>query len=214
MIIPCHSFKSHFERKTSTISYDFAWRPVGLNLPTSIRDGVVTMNPLTAGHIFNQSVSHCDESCINKWSCKQHQRLYHWWIVSIESLQKSMAELPKCGYWPYPLVYWIGRTQILQPVFKISGHPGNEILSMIYVSKISMTIWQVGFGFKVSDTFNFCISQSQVVSLAIVASKLSAPSQVGCGSGERPRWIMLGYSWPGWPSWDRIGREDMIYIYI
>ena len=55
-------------------------RPVGrLNLPTSIRDGVVSMNPLTAGHIFNQSISHCDESCINEWSCKQHWRRFHWW---------------------------------------------------------------------------------------------------------------------------------------
>ena len=214
MIIPCHSFKSHFERKTSTISYDFAWRPgwtcqqasetvsspwIPWQLDTSSTSlsRIATNLASTSGHASSTNAY----TTGGLWALNRFRNL---WLNCLNvAIDHTLLYTELAGH-------------------KFSNRCSNSLAIQAMKScrwfTYQKSAWQYGRLVLVSKFQTLSISVFPKVKLCPWLSwhqsyQLQAKSAAEAGNG-RSRWIMLGYSWPGWPSWDRIGREDMIYIYI
>ena len=133
------------------------------------------------GHASNTDADFTGGRGCERWIASE---IYSWTVLP------WLLTIPSC------ILFWIGRTEILQLVFKRSSNQAMKSHPrMIYGSNIGMTTCQVGL----VSTFNFCMSQSSVSpAMAAITAIISKPSPLRNG---RSMWIMLGYSWPGWPSW-------------
>ena len=157
------------------------WIPWQLDTSSTSLSRIATNLASTSGHASNTDADFTGGRGCERWIASE---IYSWTVLP------WLLTIPSC------ILFWIGRTEILQLVFKRSSNQAMKSHPrMIYGSNIGMTTCQVGL----VSTFNFCKSQSSVSpAMAAITAISSKPSPLRNG---RSMWIMLGYSWPGWPSW-------------